>query len=149
MADTGRKPAWRGNPVLAFLLTSLIVAAGLSAYMLSRLWGAGPGARFDLDRDGGFVMFVFLLMWFITLLAGGAVGVPVLLGLRRLGLHRRAAMLIPAGLLAGAFAALAIGAAFGLGVADDPSFIALGSGAGFAAALSWRLFAVEPRRDNG
>lgn len=141
-----------GNPVAAFILTSVIVAAGLSAVILSMMWGSGPGAAFDFNRDIGAIIFAFLFCWVATLFAGVVLGIPVLIGLRKVGLDRRPEALLPAGLAVGTLFALLLGFVFSgdfVAVAADASFIALGAGAGLAAGALWWLFAWGDRRKNG
>ncbi|HEX8238746.1 MAG TPA: hypothetical protein VF574_03295 [Allosphingosinicella sp.] len=131
----------------AFLLTSLIVAAGVTAFALTGLYGV---AGFEAGRDAGFVLVVFVAVWVITILAGVTVGIPVLLGLRRLGLHRRLEGLLAAGLIAGIFVSAGLATLIaGPALRGSPFVIALGAGAGLAAGASWWLLAIPFRSENG
>src|SRR4051812_14111842 len=109
---TGGEPAGDAGlrsrpPVLAFVLTSIIVAVGISAVVLWMVWGSGPAAAFDFNRDMGAIILAFVFCWALTICAGLILGVPVLLGLRKLGLDRRPEALVLAGGIAGTlFAAL-------------------------------------------
>jgi hypothetical protein len=131
----------------AFVLTSTIVAAGSTAVALIGLYGL---AGFDPGRDGGFVLIAFLVSWAITLPAGATIGVPVLIGLRRLGLHRRLEALLAAGLAAGILASVLLATAIaGPSLRGDPSVILLGGGSGLAAGALWWRFAARLRNRHG
>ena len=131
----------------AFLLTSLITAAGTTLAAMLGMYGV---AGWNSGRDLGFVVIAFFVFWAITVLAGMAVGLPMLIGLRRLGLHRRPEALLAAGLVGGLATAIALASAvLGPAVRGDPFIIALGAGSGLAAGALWWLFATGLRRRNG
>ena len=162
MADSGVQAAdgepagdadWRsGIPVAAFVLTSMIVAVGISAVVLSRVWGSGPEATFDFNRDVGWIIVAFVFFWALTIFAGLIFGVPVLLGLRKVGLDRRLEALVPAGGIAGTLFVVLMGFIFSgdfLAFTSDPSLVAIGGSAGLAAGALWWLFARRQRNTNG
>ena len=138
--------------VAVFMLTSIIVAAGICAAVLSMVWVSSPEPTFDFNRDMGWVIFAFLVCWAFTILAGAVLGIPVLLGLRKFGLDRRPEALLLAGMCAGTFftmlMSLVVSGNF-LAVAQDPAFMALGAGAGLAAGGLWWLFARRRWRKHG
>ncbi len=135
------------RPGSTFLLTSTITAAGVTLAFLLRMYGT---AGFETDRDLSFVVIAFAAFWAVTSLAGLAIGLPVLAGLRRLGLHRRPEALLAAGLVGGILVAIALATALLGGAARGDRFIvALGGGAGLAAGGLWWLFATGLRRRHG
>lgn len=135
------------RPGSAFLLTSTITAAGLTLFSLPGMYGT---AGWNSGRDPEFVLIAFLLFWATTGLAALAIGLPVLLGLRRLGLHRRPEALLVAGLACGLLVSIALATALlGRAARGDPFIVALGAGAGLAAGALWWLFATGLRRRHG
>ena len=135
------------RPGSAFLLASAITAAGTTLFFLLGMYGA---EGWDSGRDRSFVVIVFLAAWAITALAGLTIGLPLLLALRRLGLHRRPEALLAAGLAAGLLVSIGLATALlGEPVRGDPFIVALGAGAGLAAGALWWLLATGLRRRNG
>ncbi|HEX8263034.1 MAG TPA: hypothetical protein VF547_09190 [Allosphingosinicella sp.] len=134
----------------AYLLTSLPVAAGVGGFLTWQI-GRSPDPSAGLVREPLFVAAILLAAWLATLAAGALLGLPLWLALRRLGLDRRPAVLLPAGLLAGSLAALVIGASLGgfAAAAGDRTLLATGAAAGLASAALWPLLADHPRKDNG
>lgn len=132
---------------LGFLLVAGIVSVFL-AYAGAIASSFDDGFRdFDLLK-GLFAPLLLVPIYAVFVMAGGLiVGLPALLVMRETNLASRRAVLVPAGLVLGAGASVALLATW-LGIAVIPIALSFGAASGGLSALLWWNF-VERHREMG
>jgi hypothetical protein len=133
----------------AFVLTALIIGGGVGYVLWSSFWGTGPEAHFVFERDAGFTILTFVMSIFVTAMVGLFAGLPVLLLLRKVSLHRNILALVLAGLITGLALTLLAGLLLAgrPSLSDDPLFTGILSGGGAAAGAVW--WVLTGRRTGG